>query len=247
MKPSLICALLFSLPPALVCQNAEQQRMDAGAIISKMAARDIERDKLSGGYSGTRRYVLENDRLHRHAELVVGVYCASDGSKHFDVVSETGWKSATKLVLRKMLESESEVSNRALRPKTRLTPENYLFSTLGTEVVEGRPAYVIGVVPRRRDKYLMEGRIWVDVNEFALVRAEGQPAGNLSFWTHSVHFVQRYKKDGEFWFPLSTNSVTEAMVFGTTYVNIAYSNYVPNSNESASQQLSSREIAYANH
>ena len=61
------------------------------------------------------------------------------------------------------------------------------------ESIEGHPAYVINVVPKRRDKYLMEGRIWVDATDFALVRAEGKPAHNPSFWTRSVYFVQQYQ------------------------------------------------------
>ena len=247
MKPWIICALLFSVTPALVCQDTERKEISADEVIGRMFARDVQREALSGGYSGNRRYLLENDRLHRRAELVAAVYCASDGSKHFEVVSEMGWSSANKLVLRKMLESESETSTRAIRPKIRLTAENYEFSMLGTELVEGRSAYVISVVPKRRDKYLMEGQIWVDARDYALVRAEGKSASNPSLWTRRIHFVQRYKKNGEFWFPVSTNSVTDAVFFGTTYVSIAYSDYVPNTNDSASEQALIREITYASH
>jgi len=246
MKALIIYPLLALLPTALVCQNAEQQKIQADEVIDRMSARDIQRDALSGGYSGNRRYLLENDRLHKHAELVATVYCASDGSKHFDVVSESGWNSANKAVLRKMLESESEISTRTLRPKTRLTADNYDFGMLGTEIIEGRPAYIISVVPKRHDKYLMEGRIWVDASDYALVRAEGKPASNPSLWTRNVRFVQRYKKNGAFWFPSSTNSVSDAVFFGTTYVSISHSEYVPNTSDSASGQLSIREIAYAN-
>jgi len=247
MKALIISALLVSVTPALVCQDAEQKGISADEVIGRMFARDVQRETLSGGYSGNRRYLLENDRLHRRAELVAEVYCASDGTKHFEVVSEMGWSSANKLVLRKMLESESEISTRAIRPKTRLTDENYAFRMLGTEIVEGRPAYVISVVPKRRDKYLMEGRIWVDASDYALVRAEGKSASNPSLWTRRIHFVQRYKKNGEFWFPVSTNSITDAVFFGTTYVSIAYSDYVPNTTDSASEQASMKEITYANH
>jgi hypothetical protein len=247
MKALIISALLVSVTPALVCQDAEQKGISADEVIGRMFARDVQREALSGGYSGTRRYLLENDRLHKHAELVAAVYCASDGTKHFEVVSEMGWSSANKLVLRKMLDSESETSTRTLRPKTRLTAENYEFSLLGTELVEGRSAYIISVVPKRRDKFLMEGRIWVDASDYALVRAEGNSASNPSLWTRRIHFVQRYKKNGEFWFPVSTNSITDAVFFGTTYVSIAYSDYVPNTPDSASEQASIREITYANH
>jgi hypothetical protein len=247
MKPLIIGALLIALPPLLVGQDAEQRQIGADQVMRRMSARDIQRDALSEGYAGKRRYILENQRLHKRAEIVASVYCASDGSKHFDVVSQRGWTSANKRVLQQMLESESETSTPSIRPKTRLSEDNYNFSLLGTEVVDDRPAYVIGVAPKRRDKYLMEGRIWVDAGDYALVRAEGKPAQKPSLWTQSIHFVQQYKKNGPFWFPVSTDSVTEAVFFGTTYVSISYSDYVPNSTHSPSEQPLSREIAYAQH
>jgi hypothetical protein len=64
------------------------------------------------------------------------------------------------------------------------------------------------------------------------VRAEGKPAKNPSFWTRSVHFVQRYRKAGPFWYPFLTESVTEARIFGRTEVTIRYFDYMPNSQPS---------------
>jgi len=97
----------------------------------------------------------------------------------------------------------------------------------GTEVIDGRTAYVLEVSPKRKEKYLFRGRIWVDAEDYALARAEGQPAKNPSFWTKSTHFVQIYHKSGPLWFPRSTQSVTEAHIFGTTDVNIEYFDYAP--------------------
>ena len=59
---------------------------------------------------------------------------------------------------------------------------------LASEFLEARPVYVIQVLPKREDKYLFEGRIWIDAEDFAVVRVEGKPAKNPSFWTRSVHF-----------------------------------------------------------
>jgi hypothetical protein len=245
MKLLITCALIFAFTPGLLCQSAEPRGIRAEDVINRMYAHDAQRKALSGGYVGTRRYTLQNDRMHKAAVLVAAVHCDADGTKHFDVVSEAGWASANKHVLRKMLESETETSNPSNRVKSRLTPDNYDFTLVGTEIIEGRSTYVIDVVPKRRDKYLMEGRIWVDAIDSALVRAEGKPAHNPSFWTRNVHFVQQYQKKGEFWFPVSTESITEARIFGTTHVSIAYSDYAPNAPDSPSLNASSREITYA--
>jgi len=203
------------------------QAISADQVVTQMVERDAQRQSSQHGYYGMRRYSLQNDHLHKHAEMVVQVTGDPDGTKHFEVVSENGWKAAQKHVLHKMLESESETSRPEIRIKTRISPENYDFSLAGSEIVDGRTAYQIDVTPKRHDKYLFEGRIWIDAEDFALVRANGSPAKNPSFWTKHVQFVHTFHKDGAFWFPHSTESVTDARLFGATDLTIQYFDYKP--------------------
>jgi hypothetical protein len=226
--------LFFSLGFTGLCHAQEPPTLYAVDAVTKLADHNSQREKLGSGYTGTRRYVLENRRLNKRAEMLVSVKCDPDGTKHFEVVSEQGWMSANKRVLRKMLESEAETSLPKMRPMTSLTLDNYRFQMLGSDLLDARPTYILQVLPKRADKYLFEGRIWVDAEDFAVVRVEGKPATNPSFWTRSVNFVQQYHKAGTFWFPLSTESVTEARIFGTTQVTITYFDYQPNSNAALS-------------
>jgi hypothetical protein len=244
MKNIILCALFLSLTTLLPGQPAEQLLTNADEVMARMFTQDSRREALSQGYAGYRRYIFDNDRLHKHAELLVSVKCDSDGSKHFEVVKEDGWKTANKKILRKMMESEEETSLPLTRPKSRLTPDNYTFTIVDIETVEGRSTYVIDVKPKREDKYLFEGRIGVDANDYALVRAEGKPAHNPSFWTRSIHFVHQYQKTGEFWFPTSTESVTQARFVGKTDVNIQYFDYAPNTAAAESGRAFLREATY---
>ena len=227
MRNRLLLAALFLLPASAAAADESPSLPTAEDIVARMGFRDLQRQVSIEGYAGMRRYVLDNQHLHKRAEMLVQVQGDPDGTKHFEVVSEEGWKAAHKHVLRKMLESESETSHPEARAKTRINPENYDFKIAGTEVIDGRTAYVLEVSPKRKEKYLIRGRIWVDAEDYALARAEGQPAKSPSFWTKSTHFVQIYQKSGLLWFPRSTQSVTEAHIFGTTNVNIEYFDYAP--------------------
>ena len=234
-------AILFlALGPTTICRAQDVPILSADEVIAKLIDHNSERDRLGAGYSGSRRYVLENEHLNKRAEMLVSVKCDPDGTKHFEVVSEEGWKSANTHVVRKMLESETETSQPQIRPTTSLTPENYRFQMLGKDSLDARPTYIIQVVPKREDKYLFEGRIWVDAEDFAVVRVEGKPAKNPSFWTRSVHFLQQYHKSGTFWFPLTTESVTDVRIFGKTEVTISYFDYQPNS--PAESSLSAKSV-----
>jgi hypothetical protein len=214
-----------------LCVDAQNGPATPGAeeIVARMATRDLQRQFLTEGYGGKRKYILDNGKLHKHAEMIVRVNGAADGTKHFEVVSEEGWQAAHKHVLRKMLDSEAATSSPEARVKTRLNTDNYDFQLLGTETLGDRSVYALHVTPRRKEKYLFRGRIWVDAEDYALVRAEGNPDENPSFWTKSTHFVQNYGKKGFAWFPVSTESVTEVRFFGTTTVSIEYFDYAPRS------------------
>jgi len=227
MKNHLLLAALFLLPASAAAADESPSLPTATEIVTRMGSRDLQRQGSIEGYAGMRRYVLDNQHFHKRAEMLVQVQGDPDGTKHFEVVSEEGWKSAHKHVLLKMLESESETSHPEARAKARINTENYDFKIAGTEVIDGRTAYVLEINPKREEKYLFRGRIWVDAEDYALARAEGQPAKNPSFWTKSTHFVQIYHKNGSLWFPRSTQSVTEAHIFGTTDVNIEYFDYAP--------------------
>lgn len=225
---SLIAASTLSVLSVASVAAQETAMPQASEITSQMMARDAQRQASLTGYAGMRRYTLVNEHMHKTAEMVVRVSGDADGTKHFEIVSETGWKAAQKHVLHKMLESESESSRPEAREKSRLNADNYEFQVLGKEAIGERAAYEIDVSPKRKEKYLFHGRIWVDAEDFALVKAEGNPSKNPSFWTKSVHFVHTYQKSGTFWFPVTTESVTEARIFGTTSLTIEYFEYKAN-------------------
>src|SRR5258708_34290428 len=189
----LLSALFLFVTNSAIAADDSGTPPAAEQIVTRMAAHDLARQASIEGYAGMRRYVHENQKFHKRAEMLVQVQGDKDGTKHFEVVSEDGWKAAHKHVLHKMLESEMETSRPENRPGARLNSENYEFSLIGTGLAAGRTAYVREVRPKRSDKYLFEGRISVDAEDYALVRAEGKPAKKPSFWTKSIHFLQVYQ------------------------------------------------------
>ena len=207
----------------------------ADDVVARMTARDGERLANLHGYTSTRRYVLENRNHHKRAEMLVRMICREDGSKQFEVVSADGWGGARKYVFPRLLEAEVEAARPDLRERSRITPENYTFEMVGMECLRGRSAYVMTIEPKTPNKYLARGRIWVDADEFAIIRVEGKPAKNPSFWIKSVHFVHDYEKNGSFWFPMADRSVTDARIFGSTELTIEYLDYAPNAAPLSSQ------------
>jgi hypothetical protein len=128
-------------------------------------------------------------------------------------------------VFHKLLSEETEASRHGTRNSTRLIPANYDFQLVGQEQLVTGPAYVLQVSPKTANKYLIDGKIWVDANDYSIVRIEGQPARNPSFWVRNVHFVHTYEKVGPFWFASATHTKSEIRIFGSSELNIENSDY----------------------
>ena len=194
--------------------------------MTKMMQFDAERQSELTGYVATRHYVAVNKS--RRAEMVVHVTCDGAGAKQFTILGEKGSGSIRKHVFHKILSEESEASRRGTRNGTRLTPDNYEFEMIGEERLESGPAYVLSVAPKKENRYLIKGKIWVDENDYSIVRIEGQPARNPSFWVRSVHFVHTYQRVGPFWFASSTHTTSEIRIFGESELTIENSDYTLN-------------------
>ncbi|MGA7629350.1 MAG: hypothetical protein WCB11_01205 [Terriglobales bacterium] len=195
-------------------------------VVAKMIQFDGQRQSELTGYTATRHYAAVNKS--RHAEMLVRVTCDSSGAKQFNILSEEGSGSIRKHVFHKLLSEETEASRRGTRTSTRLIPDNYNFRMVGQETLETGPAYLLSVVPKTQNKYLIDGKIWVDANDYSIVRIEGQPARNPSFWVRSVHFVHTYQKVGSFWFASSTHTTSEIRIFGDSELTIENSDYTLN-------------------
>jgi hypothetical protein len=228
MKTHLIFGTLLLTLAANTAGAADNPLPDGNAVAARLLAQDAQRQALAAGYRGMRRYELDNEHMNKHAEIVIRVDCAGDGTKHFELVSQEGWTGAWKHVVSKMLASEAEASQSEVKLRTRLTLDNYEFRTVQTAPIGDRMAYVVEIVPKRQEERLIRGEVWIDAEDYAVARIEGAPAKNPSFWVRSAHFVHTYHKSGNQWFPETTLSTSGVRIFGDTTLNIHYFDYAPN-------------------
>jgi len=206
-------------------QGDSSPSLTAPEILERMVQADNDRLAALAGYSGVRHYRFENKKSGKTAEMTVRMSCGSDRVKKFEVVSESGSGFVRSHIIRKMIDAETESSLKGERKESRIIPENYEFRLIGMEDSDGRASYVLEIDPKKPSKFAIQGRIWVDAEDFAIARLEGRPAKNPSFWIRSAKVEQRYGRTGQFWLPALNHSVAQAKVFGSTEVVIEYSDY----------------------
>lgn len=193
-------------------------------IVDRLMAANARRSTELRGFQGTRWYHLQYHGFlgARDASMeVIATYAAPDQRK-FSIVSENGSKLLLNRILLKLLDSEEEAFRN--RTQMELSPENYEFDLLGTDH-PANACYVLAVKPRKENKFLYRGKIWVDAVDFAVVRMEGQPARSPSFWIKDTEIQSNWERVGNFWFIEHNQSVSHIRMGGMATLTIDYGNY----------------------
>jgi hypothetical protein len=201
---------------------------DAPSASTQIVQRMVESNAVRAEhlkYSFSRRhYHVEYHGFGRNLDATMDVeatYNTASG-KTFRVTNQSGSHVLIDHVLKKLLDTEQDDSR---SHDAALTPTNYRFNMVGDVTENGRRLYVFAVEPKVKKKLLYRGRIWVDADDYAVVRVEAQPAENPSFWIKNTEIHQLYTKTGEFWLPQQNKSETKVRLGGTAILTIDYGNY----------------------
>jgi hypothetical protein len=175
-------------------------------------------------YSANRKYQVTNDKGKLRSETRVSLQYQSPDSKQFKILSESG-PAMLRNIVKSLLTFETEAALGRGGSDSSITPVNYTFQLAGKDTVEGHNCFVVQVSPKRKDKYLFEGKIWIEEKEFAVVRIIGRPAKRPSFWIKSANFIRHYQKIGGTWLPLRDETVSQVRLFGENVLTIDHANY----------------------
>lgn len=226
------CAVLIfvaALWPARANTSAPASLQLAQILALMEHQNQIQREGLKH-YRAVRQYHVEYRGLaNLEASMEVEVTFDATSGKSFHIMSQSGSKILGEKVLKRAMDSEKEASEDGLA--TALTPANYRFQLLGSDSLDGRPAYILSVEPLTESKFLYRGKIWVDASEFAVTKIEAAPAKNPSFWISRTLIHYTSAKTGNFWLPLRSVSESKIRIGGTAVLTIDYGAYQINSDK----------------
>jgi negative regulator of sigma E activity len=210
----------------------------AEAIAARMEEMSQQRALMQPQIACERNYTLDYEGFpeSKHAEM--NVRAVQDGTKkEFTILSESGSSALRSRVLHRMLDTEREASIGTLHEDSRLIRKNYEFTLVGTETAQDRPLFVLAVKPRVKSKVAWSGQVWVDAEDYAVVRAEGHPDQMPSWWTTHADFVSTYQKIDGIWLPKQNVSETRVRFGGHAHLVIRYEKCVTTNGEHAATAL----------
>jgi negative regulator of sigma E activity len=191
-------------------------------ILARMMERNAWQDRALLEYRAQRKFYAANQRFKTDSTMHVQTTYRRPDQMQSTVTKHEGSSLIRSRVFDKILEAEAETRSKKDKQQVDIVPANYDFKLAGTAECEGRPCFHLAISPKRKDKYSLEGEIWLDAQDYSIVRIYGAPARKPSFWTRKTEIDRRYKKIDGIWLPYRMDSSSDIMVAGHSVLSIEY-------------------------
>jgi outer membrane lipoprotein-sorting protein len=173
-------------------------------------------NRADKAYQVIREYRLIDTRSSRvSSDVVAQVAYLPPGQKTYVIQAHTG-SSRGEQVVKRILDHESEMSRRNSQSSSAaLNDENYDFTYLGEDTIEGKECHVLGIQPKRKERELIVGRAWVDKNTFLIRRIEGDMAKTPSWLLKRVHVRLDFADFSGMWLQTRVEAVADVRFVGS--------------------------------
>ena len=215
--------LLLSLGSPAPSAPVSSSTPPSEQILSRMEERYERQVRTLESYQARRRYSVTETVMSKPAYLLVEEQYRAPEEKQFRVLERGGPAQVQERVFSRLLEVEQETARTAVRRQVDLSRRNYQFTF--QQYDPAARAYVFAVEPRNSNPYLLRGKVWINQQDFAVQRIEGEPVGRQSAFIRQTHFVHEFARFGDFWFPVHHRSETDLLLLGRAVLEISYFNY----------------------
>jgi len=215
------CWVLMSM--SMLAAAEPGMRPPPEQILERMELRFEHQMEKLASYQARRSYSVEHNLLQEPGTLIIEEKYRAPEEKRFRIVERRGSAVVHEKVFERLLQIEQETAQEAVRRDLDLNRRNYRFTYERYDRASG--AYVFAAEPRGSNPYLLRGKVWINEEDFAVQRIEGEPAKRHSRLVRQTHFVHEFARFGEFWFPVRHRSETDLFLFGRAVLRIHYFDY----------------------
>jgi hypothetical protein len=192
--------------------TTEIKSPDLNLILQRLEDIQHHDPAQSRAYEVTREYkVFRGDNKQPISEVMAQINFVPPDMKTYKITQAQGNSRGEKMV-RELLNRETESAKKGRGSEISRT--NYDFVFLRNENFGLVPEYVLLIIPKRKDKYLLLGQIWVDASTFRIRRIEGVPAASPSFWIKNIHITLQFAQLGGMWVPVSFDAIATVRLLG---------------------------------
>ena len=206
--------LLSAIPLAsqIASSAPEIKSPDLDLMLQRIEDAQIQNPAQSRPYEVTREYkVFRGYDPQPTSEVTAQIKFVPPDVKTYRIVETRGDSWGVKIV-HEMLNSETSGTRK--EHSTDISRANYDIVFLRRQSFRDVPEYVLAIFPKRKDKYLLRGQIWVDAHSFRIRQIEGVPAKSPSFWLKDLHITLLYGELGGMWVPVTYDAIATVRFLG---------------------------------
>jgi hypothetical protein len=190
-------------------------------VVQRMVAHNLWQSAYVTEYTAVRTLRGDNSRFNLAATLVVETAFQRPQGIRSKVIRYDGSELIREFVLDSFLEAEQDDRSAFAGMVSEITPDNYEFSWIGQESCDSRPCYHLAITPKRTDKSLLRGEIWLDGEDCAILRVHGTPV-QTAFWMTGTEIDRRYTSLDGIWLPKVFELRSDSLITGHSDFSIHY-------------------------
>jgi hypothetical protein len=168
-------------------------------------------------YQAHRRFYASNARFNKDSTMEVQTVFRWPYSLHSTVLRQDGSDFIREHVFEKIIEAENDL---AANDQADVIPKNYDFSFVQKDDCQGRPCWRIAIKPKRKEKFLIDGDIWVDSEDYAITHIHGVPSKRVSVWISRVEIDRQLSRIEGVWLTNKIESSSSIHLVGDVLLQI---------------------------
>jgi hypothetical protein len=206
-----LVATTWAIPYSLHAQEEKVAPPNLSSILDSLERIEEQNPAQSRPYEVTREYkVFHADEPEPISDVTAQIRFSPPDTKTFTITSAQGNPRGKQIVSAVL---EQEVISAEEGHTRDISRFNYDFVFLREQNL-GVTEYVLHITPKRKEKGLLLGDIWVDAKSYRIRQIIGVPLKTPSFWIKDLHLTVQFASVNEMWLPVSVHAIATVRFVG---------------------------------
>jgi hypothetical protein len=207
-----LVAASWVFPHSLHAQEAKVAPPNLNSILDSLERTEEQNRALSRPHEVTREYkVFQSDDPKPISDIKTQIRFTPPDVKTFKITDAQGSPRGKKIVSAIL---EQEVVSAKEGHRADISRSNYDFVFLREQNFGVIPEYVLHIIPKRKEKGLLLGDIWVDAKTYRIRQIIGLPLKTPSFWIKDLHITVQFAAVNDMWIPVSVDAIATVRFLG---------------------------------
>lgn len=195
-------------------RNAAPSQFQLAAIVQGMQEAEASLARQAP-YQVIREYRLfsGNNPVPTSRVLALLDFRPEDG-KDYQIEEHSGSNRGEQIVRRILDREVAESTKPAEAQVGALTKDNYEFQFVSETTLDAHPCYLLRLAPKRKDKDLMVGQVWVDKGTLLIRHVEGHLVKSPSWWLKEVSVKISFNEVQGTWIQSDVEALADVRLVG---------------------------------